>query len=206
MSKKKELKKIIEEYDGIVTTKIVEDNNIHREYLSKMVKEGDLERVAYGVYITPETWEDQMMILQLKRKKMIYSHETALYLNDLTDRDPTSYVVTVPNGYNPTRLKEDGLVVHTVKKELFHLGMCYRETIFGNQVKTYNKERAICDVFRDRNNQDPAIVIDSIKRYMSSNEKDLNKLMKYAELMRVKEVIRPYLDVILWVNPQVWKH
>lgn len=200
MSKKKELKKIIEEYNGIVTTKLVEDNNIHREYLSKMVKEGDLERVAYGVYITPETWEDQMMILQLKRKKMIYSHETALYLNDLTDRDPISYVVTVPNGYNPTRLKQDGLVVHTAKKELFHLGMCYRETIFGNQVKTYNKERAICDVFRDRNNQDPAIVIDSIKRYLSSNERDLNKLMKYAELMRVKEGIMPYLDVILWVN------
>jgi len=197
MSSMEELKELIKKYDGVITTKLVEKNNIHREYLRGLVRNGDLERVAHGVYITPELWEDQMMILQLRKSKMIYSHETALYLHDLTDRDPIDYVVTVPNGYNPTRLKKEGLKVHTVKRELFELGMCYIETTFGNKVKTYDMERTICDILRDRNNQDPSVVNDAIKRYLSRKGKDLNKLMKYAGLLRVENVLRPYLEVLL---------
>jgi len=197
MSSMEELRELIKKNDGVITTKLVENNNIHREYLRGLVRNGDLERVAHGVYITPELWEDEMMILQLRKNKMIYSHETALYLHDLTDRDPIDYVVTVPHGYNPTRLKKEGLKVHTVKRELFETGMCYRETTFGNKVKTYDMERTICDILRDRNNQDPAVVNDAIKRCLRRKDKDLNKLMKYADLLRVENVLRPYLEVLL---------
>ena len=190
------LREIIERYDGVITTKLAQEHNIHREYLRELVRDGDLERVAYGIYITPDVWEDQLMILQLRRSKMIYSHETALYLHDLTDRDPVQYVVTVPNGYNPTRLKKEGLIVHTVKKELFELGICKKETTFGYKVRTYDMERAVCDILRDRNNQDPAVVSDAIKRYLNRKDKDLNKLMKYARLLRVENVLRPYLEVM----------
>lgn len=197
MSGKEALKALVKEYDGIITTKKAEENHIHREYLSEMVREGTLERISHGVYIAPEVWEDEMMILQLRKEKVIYSHETALYLHDLTDRDPIQYVVTVPNGYNPTRLKKDGLIVHTVKKEFFELGLCLKETTYGHEVKTYDMERTICDILRDRNNQDPVVVNDAIKRYMKEKEKDLNKLMKYASFLRVEKVIRTYLEVLL---------
>lgn len=197
MSNIEKLKVLIQQYNGIITTKIVEQNDIHREYLRELLKCGDLERVSHGVYITPDIWEDQMMILQLRKTKMIYSHETALYLHDLTDRDPIQYVVTVPNGYNPTRLKQEGLTVHTIRKELFELGVSYKETAFKNMVKTYDKERTICDILRDRNNQDPSIISDSIKRYLMRKDKNLNKIMKYAELLRIDNVLRTYLEVIL---------
>ena len=197
MTSIEKLKMLIEKHDGVITTKLAGENNIHREYLSELVRLGDIERVGHGIYITPDAWEDKLMIYQLRRSKMIYSHETALYLQDLIDRDPVKYVVTVPNGYNPTRLKNDGLIVYTVKKELFELGVCTKETSFGNKVKTYDMERTICDILRDRNNQDPAVVNDSIKRYLNKKDKDLNKLMKYAGLLRVENVIRLYLEVLL---------
>lgn len=196
MTGTEELKALIEKSDGVITTKLAEENSIHREYLRELVRDGDLERVAHGIYITPDMWKDKLMIFQLRKNNMIYSHETALYLNDFTDRDPVQYVVTVPNGYNPTRLKKEGLNVHTVKKDLFELGVCYKETVFQHKVKTYDIERTICDILRDRNNQDPAVVIDAIKRYLSKKDKDLNKLMKYAGLLRVDNVLRPYLEVM----------
>lgn len=197
MTNVEKLKTLIEKHDGVITTKLAQKNNIHREYLSELVRLGDIERVGHGVYIRPDVWEDQLMIHQLRRSRMIYSHETALYLHDLTDRDPIHYIVTVPNGYNPTRLKKEGLVVHTVKKELFELGVCHKKTVFGNNVRTYDMERSICDILRDRNNQDPAVVNDSIKRYLNRKDKDLNKLMEYAGLLRVSNIIRPYLEVLL---------
>jgi|SRR5690554_1090499 len=193
----KRLKKLIHEHGGIMTTSIAEENNIHREYLNSLVKDGELERVSRGIYITPEVWEDRLLINQLKRTKMIYSHETALYLHDLTDRDPLKYVVTVPQGYNPSKLKEEKFIIHTTKKEWFELGVCTKKTIFGNEVKTYDMERTICDILRDRNNQDPAIINDAIKRYFSRKDKNLNKLMKYAKELRIETVLRTYSEVLL---------
>lgn len=182
---------------GVITAKLAGAHDIHREYLSEFVTQGKLERIAHGIYISPDVWEDKMLIHQLRKDKMVYSHETALFLNDFTDRDPVAYCVTVPTGYNTSKLNQDGLIVHTIKKELFDLGICTRQTTFGNDIRTYDMERTICDILRDRNNQDAAVVSDALKKYINRPDKDLNTLMKYAGLFRVEKILRNYLEVLL---------
>lgn len=191
------LESLIKENGGVITTRQADTLAIHREYLSEFVRQGKLERVAYGVYITSDIWEDKMLIQQLRKNKMIYSHETALFLHDLTDRDPLSYCVTVPTGYNTSKLKQDGLMVHTIKRELFELGICEEKTSFGNNIRTYNMERTICDIVRDRNQQDAAVMSDALKRYAKRKDKDLNTLMKYSDIFRIEKVLRNYLEVLL---------
>lgn len=191
------LKDIINKHDGIITTNLVEQKGIHREYLNSLVKEGKIERISHGIYITPDAWEDMLYINQLKREKMIYSHETALYLHDLTDRDPLHYIVTVPQGYNSLKLKEEGFRVYSIKKEWFDLGIITKETVFGNQIRTYDMERTICDILRARNKIDATIIGDSLKRYFSRKDKDLNKLMKYAKELRIENILRTYMEVLL---------
>ena len=197
MSNARALETLIEEHGGVITSKLVDDHKIHREYLRELLRQGKLERVAYGVYITPDVWEDKMLIHQLRRKKVIYSHGTALYLHDLTDREPPVYSVTVPDGYNTQMLKKEGLYVHVVKVELFEVGVCKAQTVFGNTVKTYDPERTICDLIRDRNNQDPTIITGALKRYVARKDKDLNKLIAFAEKFRVKNILNTYLEVLL---------
>lgn len=197
MTGREKLEALMKNSKGAITAKLADTYDIHREYLSEFVRQGKLERIAHGIYITPDVWEDKMLIHQLRKGKMVYSHETALFLNDLTDRDPVAYCVTVPTGYNTSKLNQDGLIVHTIKKELFDLGTCVKQTSFGNNIRTYNMERTICDILRDRNNQDAAVVSDALKRYARRSDKDLNKLMKYAGILRVEKVLRNYLEVLL---------
>lgn len=92
---------------------------------------------------------------------------------------------------------EEGFIVHTIKKEWFELSLSTKKTIFGNEVKTYKRERTVCDVLRDRNNQDPAVLNDSIKKYFSRKEKDLNQLMNYAKELRIETVLRTYSEVLM---------
>ena len=191
------LNDIINKYNGIITTNLVEQKGIHREYLNSLVKAGEIERVSHGVYISPDVWEDMLYINQLKREKMIYSHETALYLHDLTDRDPLHYIVTVPQGYNSSKLKEEGFRVYSIKKEWFDLGIITKETVFGNEVRTYDMERTICDILRARNKIDATIIGESLKRYFSRKDKDLNKLMKYAKELKIQNILRTYMEVLL---------
>jgi len=191
------LQAVLAQSGGIITTAKANELGISNERLRLMVSAGLLERVAFGIYARPDEFIDEMYIAQLRRKKIIYSHETALHLHDLTDRDPLTYSVTVPSGYNTSRLQEDGFKVYTIKRELISIGVTQRPTIFGNTVTVYNLERTICDCLRSRSQMDSAILIDAIRRYVKRSDKDLSELMKMAELFRVDKLLRSYLEILL---------
>ena len=53
----------------------------------------------------PDAWMDTMYLLQLRWEQAVFSHDSALFLHDMTDREPTQYTVTVKTGYNPSNLK-----------------------------------------------------------------------------------------------------
>jgi predicted transcriptional regulator of viral defense system len=197
MAMPNELQSVLKQNGGIVTTAQANEAGVSNERLRLLVHSGDLERVATGIYVLPDEFTDKMYIVQLRRPKIIYSHETALFLHELTDRDPINYMVTVPTGYNPTRLREDGFTVFTIKRELHEIGVTKLTTMFGNSVKAYDMERTICDCLRSRNDLDIAVVTDAIKRYAKRKDKNLNQLMQMAETFKVTKQLRSYMEVLL---------
>ena len=192
-----ELQSVLNQNGGILTTAQANEVGVSNERLRLLVHSGDLERVTTGIYVLPDEFTDKMFIVQLRRPKVIYSHETALFLHELTDRDPISYMVTVPTGYNPTRLREDGFTVFTIKRELHEIGVTKLTTMFGNSVTVYDLERTICDCLRSRNNLDIAVVTDALKRYAKRKDKNLNQLMQMAETFKVTKLLRGYLEALL---------
>ncbi len=191
------LDELLKNSKGIITAKFAAAHGVHREYLSEFVRQGKLERISHGIYITPDVWQDKMLILQLRKEKMIYSHETALFLHGLADINPTIYCVTVPAGYHTSKLYHEGLIVHTVKKEFLELGVCVKDTILGNEVKTYSMERSICDILRDRHNRNTAVISVALKRYIKKRDKDIEELITYAKCLKVEKLLQSYLDVLL---------
>lgn len=192
-----ELQSILMQNGGMITTAQANEVGISNQRMRLFVKSGDLERVAFGIYVLPDEFADKMYISQLRRPKIIYSHETALFLHDLTDRDPINYTVTVPTGYSAAKLREDGFTVFTIKRELHEIGVTKLTTMFGNSVIAYGLERTICDCLRSRNQLDIAIVTDAIKRYTLRKDKNLNTLMKMAEMFQVAKPLRSYMEVLL---------
>ena len=197
MNYQEKLEKLIEDNNGLILTKQVVEAGIAREYLNVLLKENKVERVAHGVYVTPDAFDDEMYILQARNQRLVFSHETALYLHDLTDRDPLEWSATVPAGYNSSHLKDGGIIVYSIKKELHQLGVTELETQFGRKIKVYNKERTICDILRNRNNMDIAILNDGVKRYLASKDKNIPLLMRYAEKFNVQDPLRKYVEILL---------
>ncbi len=197
MNNLEQLKNLITEKNGLIFTSDLNEMNIPREYLSRAVKQGLLKKIDRGAYISPDAIDDEMYRLQMRFKSIIYSHDTALFLNGLTDRDPIEYTVTVYSGYKTTKLKENGLNTFFIQKELLEVGAIKKRTAFGHEVKTYNSERAICDCIRNRNKMDIAIITDVLKRYTSNKLRNIPLLMEYAEMFKVESILRGYLEVLL---------
>jgi predicted transcriptional regulator of viral defense system len=188
---------LIESNKGIITTKCAEGNGIPRQYLSFFVAEGKLQRVGQGIYLSPDAFEDTMYLIQYRSDKFIFSNETALYIHELTDRDPLQYSVCVPRGYGIARLQESGLIVYTVKKELHRLGKETVKTIHGRDISVYNIERTICDIIRYRNRMDADMFATALKRYTSRKPRNLSRLIDYAKVFRIERKVRQYMEVLL---------
>lgn len=197
MTKAEQLDMLVKENNGIIQTSQVIEAGISKPFFYEYVKLKNMKQTAHGVYVSEDAWVDSMFLLHLRCPQAVYSHETALFFHDLTDREPSPYSITVKRGYSPTRLKADGVMAYTVKEELYSLGISSTETPYGHEVPVYDMERTICDLIRNRNNVESQTFLDALKKYATRKDKNLRKLMQYASKLRVEKVLRQYLEVLL---------
>jgi predicted transcriptional regulator of viral defense system len=191
------IREIVEDQNGMLLSSDLAKVGIPRTYLSILEKNGEIQRVSRGVYAASDKMVDEFASLQARYKVAIFSHETALYLLDLTDRTPLFYSVTVPSGYNATLLKAQGVKVYFVKRDLYALGLVTVESPHGNEIRCFDLERTICDVLRSRKQIDVQLVNEALKRYVGKKEKNIDLLYRYAKQFGVQKIAREYLEVLL---------
>lgn len=197
MDAKDVVKKLLHKNNGWLTLKEVLARGVSKYDFYALVEQGGLEKVGHGIYISEDVWPDTMYLIHLRSSQAIFSHETALFLRDMTDREPLHYSVTVKTGYNPHRLTEEGIKVYTIKKEQHELGLSQAKTPFGHLVPVYDMERTLCDILRSRNGIERQVLQDALKTYARYKDKNLRSLMQYAEALNVTTILKPYLEVIL---------
>lgn len=197
MNKKEKLDNMLCEKNGVLQTADVIEAGISKTYFMEYVKKKELERVAKGIYLSPDAWEDPFYLLQTRYPQIIFSHETSLYLLGMAEREPLQFTVTAKAGYHAKSMKEQKVKVYRVKKELLELGVVNLESPEGHLVKAYNAERTVCDLLRSRSNVEIQELQTAIREYLRSKEKNLPQLMRYAKEFRVEKILRPYLEVLL---------
>lgn len=192
------LKDISSEISGVLTTKEIEDYGIYRGLIKTFVDEGMLVKEAKGLYSVTSEYPDEYVLLQKRSSKMIFSYGTALYLWGMSDRIPHTIDVTVPQGYNSSRIKKDNEKVrfHYIKAEKWDVGITETDTNLGHTVKLYDKERCICDLIMLKKEVDKQLYVQALKEYFSG-DCNLRKLIKYAKLFDIEEKVRDYMEVLI---------
>jgi predicted transcriptional regulator of viral defense system len=197
MNYEQSLLQLIDNNGGKTTAFDVAKAGIPHAYLSKLVQENVLERPVRGVYFKSTLFDDPMWSLQARCPKIIYSHETALFLHNLSDRTPLALSLTVSQNYNASLLREYGCKVYSIMPNRFELGQVTMTTPMGNPIHVYDLERSICDIFRNKNRMDIQIVVQAIQRYVKRKDADVTKLNQYAKQLHVEKPINQALEVLL---------
>jgi len=187
--------KLANSNNGIVTSQMLKDREIPSIYLTRMVKEGKLQRVDRGIYSTEEVMLDEYYLLYQKNQRAIFSFSSALYLHGLTDRIPYKMEITLPNTYNSSHIDKD-VIIHKVIEKYYSLGHTMKKTMFGNEVACYDMERTICDLVRFRDTIDVEIFRKALLEYKNHPKRDYPKLRQYGKTMRISKQINDLLDVI----------
>jgi len=182
---------------NVVSAKFLEENGITRNLISKYLYDNVLEKAGYGKYCLKDSLADEFYLIQIRSQKIVFSHASALYLLKMSDKIPISYDVTVPQGYNVTKIKRDfsNINFHYSKVEMWSLGLETATTPFGYKINVYDKERSVLDIIKNRKNIDTQIYIQAIKEYFKGKV-NLRKLLKYSKQMNLEQKIREYIEIM----------
>jgi predicted transcriptional regulator of viral defense system len=186
---------LIDKNDGIITTKQAKEAGISNIYLSNLVKKGKIERIRNGVYLDVNRFGDEYYLFQAKFPRAIFSHNTALYFNNLTERTPNMIDVTVYRGYNAHTFPNN-IKVHYTTKDNLEMGVEKVISPQGKQVRCYNIERTICDIIKNNTSVDNETRNKSLKDYINSGKMNEKKLLNYAAQLKCLKKLEIMLEVI----------
>lgn len=190
---KEKLKSILNDNNGYVTTRKLEENGIKKQYIPNLIEKNLLKKIAHGIYINPEIIEDEYYILQLRYKDIVFSYNTAFHLLGLSERVPYNLDVTTIQG----RKMLSDAKVHYVVRNKFNMGIIEVESPYGNPIKIYNAERCICDMLKNPDQYEIELYNKIINNYFEGKEKNLILLDEYAKYFNVYEKLSNIMEVLM---------
>ena len=177
---------IINEYlenNSFITTKQAESMGISRHILSLMAKDKRIKRVKQGIYTKNDNLIDIYYLLSLNTKKIIFSYETALYLNNYIKVEPKEISITVPQGYNVNRIKKKAknLKFHYVNINNFDNDKEEVTTKKNNKVIAYYLKRSCFDIYnRDKNTKILKKIIANLEESKKEEIRDFFKTINIS--------------------------
>lgn len=193
MDKKEKIKEIVDKNNGILYSRDLEKYDIHRQYLKELEESGYLKKVFRGMYVKSDKSINEFFVMSQRFQTGIYSHNTALYFYNLTDRTPIKFDMTFPSN---VRIDNEYITAHYIKSEKHLLGATKMKLEDNTTIQIYDLERTICDIIRDRNKMDSQIFNTAMKEYSKRKNKNLNLLYKYAKVFRIENKLKQYMEVL----------
>ena len=181
---------------GYLSTKVAGEHGVSASTLKRMTDRGLLERVTHGLYISAETIPDPFFVAQYRCPKGVFSHETALFLHDLSDRTPIKLMMTIPTGWNTRLTANDDIILFYCSPVLSRLGTIEVETAYGHKVTAYDASRTVCDCMRYVDRLDKDLVLTALKRYMKTPDIDRAQFLEYASIFKMRNLALRYMEVL----------
>lgn len=183
---------------SILSTQDLYNMGKSKYLISKMIKNEQLSRIAYGKYIFNTTEQSDYLQYLGACSKAVFSYSTALYLLGYSDRIPSRYDITVPYGYNQRPImKLENYQLHFAKEEMYQQGVISVDDSFGNQVSCYEIEKVLVEILKHPEKCDKDIFINALKQYLKTTTNNIYKLMKYSKAYKVDGKLRTYMEVLL---------
>ncbi|NBC05367.1 MAG: Abortive infection protein AbiEi [Bacteroidetes bacterium] len=165
--------------------------------ITKLFQESVLEKVQPGLYKLAESDISSGFVDVSKAiPNGVIALASALEYYELTTFNPSKVHLAIPNDAKPPKVHFPPVEIYYFRETQYSTGI-QEITIQGHQVKMYNKEKIVCDMFRYRNKLGEDLAFEGLRNYLRLPEANLNEIQKYMEICRVKTVMKPYLKALV---------
>ena len=190
---------IFREHGGQLRMSEAIAQGISRYTLYSLRDKGIIEQVTRGVYRLvelPPISKPDLVTVSLRFPNSVICLISALSYHNITTQIPHAVSVAVPRDSRIPSLDYPPIQAHRFSDEAYKAGI-ENHAMDGVSVRIYTPEKTLADCFKFRNKIGMDVVIEALKFYRSRQKFNLEKLLEYADLCRVKKIMMPYLEAII---------
>jgi len=184
---------------GVLRTGEALGAGIHPRTLYAMRDAGAIVPLSRGLYRLADAARlanPDLVTVALKVPKGVICLTSALAYHEITTQVPHAVYVAVRTDAREPRLHRPPLEVFEFGGKAFSIGIETHE-LDGVRVRIYSPEKTLADSFKYRNKLGLSTAIEALKLYAARGQVRVDKIMRYARVCRVANVMRPYLEAIL---------
>jgi len=172
---------------------------IHRRTLYTMRDNGQIEGLARGLYRlkdAPPLGHPDLVTVMAKIPNGVIYLLSALAFHEMTTQIPHEVWVAIPRNSKAPRLAYPPVRVIRLSEAPFGAGIETHQ-MDGMAVRVYSREKTLADCFKHRSDIGLDTVLEAVRMYKAQKKVHVDAILRYAEVCRVAQVARPYLESIL---------
>jgi predicted transcriptional regulator of viral defense system len=180
---------------GVARTKEVTDAGFPRVLLTRLMRQGRLQRLGRGLYATSDhaltEWHDLAEVAKAVPSAVV-TLISALAFHEIGTHVPHDVWIARPVGARkPTyhvRLR-----VTRFSEPYFSAGVEVHQ-VEGVPVRIFNAAKTVADCFRLRSKVGYDVAIEALREGLKHRKFTLDELNHYARINRVDRIMRPYIE------------
>lgn len=193
----KQLDELFIQNNGYLASNLIRGNRSLYYQLKTMLESGMVVQIKRGLYRHTDFAEDANLgdVCRIVPQGVLCLF-TAWQFYSLSTHVSSFVHLAIPVRKKPVLPDFPPVKIYFWKDNYFEIGKI-ETTNNGQQISIYDLEKSICDAIRYRNKVGTELSAEVLRNYLNRKDRNLDKLMKYAEYMRIATVLNQYLSVML---------
>lgn len=186
------------EAKGLARSRDLEQAGVSRTQIRRLVERGVIERVSRGLYRDPSAPQSERADLAEAARRVpggVVCLLSALRFHGLTTQNPFQVWLAIDRkAWRPE-------VEHPPLRFVYLSGQSLTEGVEeheadGVPVRVYSAAKTVADCFKFRNKIGVDVAVEALREFRNAHPKGLEAVWHFAEIDRVAEVMRPYLEAV----------
>ena len=186
-------------HGGVMKTSQALVRGIHPATLYSLVEEGQLMRLARGLYRLASTQEfsnPDLAVVAAKAPDAVVCLVSALSFHGITTQVPRVVHLAVPRGrYAGLRMRTPPVTIYRFDAATFEQGI-EPHSVDGVPVRIYSVARTIVDCFKYRNKLGLDVAVEALRFARVRMRISNREILPFAHLLRLERVMAPYLESV----------
>lgn len=160
---------------------------------------GMLEVLSRGVYRlagNPPLGNPDLVTVAARVPKGVVCLISALAFHEITTQIPHVVHIALPRGAEEPRLSYPPIKTYRFTENAYTEGV-EKYQLDGVTVSIYTPEKTLADCFKFRTRVGLDTAVEAVRLYCERKQIQVDEIVHYADICRVKKIIRPYLEALL---------
>jgi len=169
-----------------------------RVVLTRLMAAGLLEKVGRGLYRLPGSMgseHESLITLATQVPQAVFCLLTALQFHELTTQLPRQVWLAMPRGSHAPQIAYPPIKMVQMSGEAYTAGIQEVERD-GIKLRVYDVAKTVADCFKHRHKIGLDVALEALKDARARNLASSEDIWRMAEVCRVAQVMRPYLESV----------